>query len=261
MIFITPQADKAYVRMLIAEFLGTAALVFFGLSIVILINGEGSVLGKMIPAGFTRRAVTGFLFGSVGCLITISPVGKISGAHINPAVSIGFYLRHKMKFHAMMGYMISQMAGAAAGALPLLFWGNQGKSIQYGMTTSGSYDWTAALTGEIITTFTLIFYLYFFVGTEKLRNYTPYGIPILYCLMVAIEAPYSGCSTNPARSFGPALVSENFLQLWIFCLGPLIGVFLAAVLFGLLRLKKYYALESARVSYFNAPTHASLKSR
>jgi aquaporin Z len=252
--------DKAHYRLYIAEFIGTAALVFFGLSVVIFINGEGSAFGKMIPAGFTRRAVTGFLFGTVGCLITISPVGKISGAHINPVVSIGFYLRHKMKFHAMIGYITSQMAGAAAGAVPLLLWGNQGRSIQYGMTTSGGFDWTISMIGEVITTFVLIFYLYLFVGSEKLRNYTPYGIPILYCLMVAIEAPLSGCSTNPARSFGPALVSENFHQFWIFCLGPLAGVFLAAILFSLLRLRRYYAMESARVSYFKSPTHSSLKS-
>jgi aquaporin Z len=252
--------DKAQSRLYIAEFIGTAALVFFGLSIVIFINGEGSVAGKIIAPGYTRRAITGFLFGTVGCLVTISPVGRISGAHINPAVSIGFFLRHKMKFHAMIGYIFSQMAGAVAGAVPLIFWGSQGRSIQYGMTTSGGHDWLTAILGETITTFVLIFYLYLFVGSEKLRKYTPYGIPVLYCLMVAIEAPFSGCSTNPARSFGPALISNNFQQFWIFCLGPLIGVCIAAIFFRILRLGIYYKIESARVSYFSATTHPSLKS-
>ena len=69
------------------ELAGTALLVFIGLSLVILINGDGSVIKSLIPSAATRRYVTGFLFGSTGCAITLSPVGKISGAHINPTVS------------------------------------------------------------------------------------------------------------------------------------------------------------------------------
>jgi aquaporin Z len=61
------------------------------------------------------------MFGCVGCLVSLSPVGKISGSHINPAVSIAFWLRGKMKTNAMIGYIVGQMIGAAIGCFPLLF--------------------------------------------------------------------------------------------------------------------------------------------
>src|SRR5215831_2770294 len=113
----------------IAEFAGTAILLAAGLSIVIALWGDGSTLARYLPDLGLRRAVNGFLFGCVGCLVALSPVGKISGAHINPAVSLGFWLRRKMKTNAMIGYIISQCAGAILGCLPLLLWKHQGQSI------------------------------------------------------------------------------------------------------------------------------------
>ena len=108
-------------KLFVAEAIGTALLIFFGISVVIFNWGEGSVVAKLIPSEPARRLLTGFMFGSVGCLVTISPVGKISGAHINPAVSLAFWLRGRIRSTTMFGYVISQLIGGIIGSIPLLY--------------------------------------------------------------------------------------------------------------------------------------------
>ena len=236
-------------RLFLSEFIGTALLLSAGLSVVIFIWGDGSVVAPWIPSVGLRRLITGFFFGCTGCLVTLSPVGKISGAHINPAVSIAFWLRGKMRFSMMVGYIISQLLGAAAGCLPLLLWGQQGKSIGYGNTIPVRHYYAAAFLGETLTTMCLITVIFIFVGSEKLRRYTPFTIPFLYAFMVFAETAFSGCSTNPARSFGPAVISENFTGYWIYWAAPLTGVLLTVGIFRALRLHRYYQLHAARISY------------
>ena len=256
----TMQLPKPLYFNYISEFVGTALLLSLGLSFVIFDWGAGSVVARIIPSVQERRLITGFLFGCTGCAVTLSPVGKISGAHINPAVSIAFWLRRKMKLKVMMGYIISQMLGAIVGCLPLLFWGQQGKSVGYGNTLPGIAGQFGTFWGEAATTALLILVIYIFVGSPKLRNYTPYTMPFLYSVMVWAETAYSGCSTNPARSFGPAIVSMNFTGYWLYWAGPLTGVIIITVLFRALRLHKYYHIEAARVSHHNEPTDKNLKS-
>ena len=247
-------------KLFISEAIGTALLLFCGLSIVIFNWGEGSVVAKWIPSVLIRTILTGFLFGCIGCLIALSAVGKISGAHINPAVSIAFWLRGKMETSTMIGYIAAQMIGAVAGCLPLLLiWGKQGSSIQYGITLPGEKGPGPAFISEVLATGCLIIYLYIFIGTKRLRNYTPYGIPVLYSFLNIIESTYSGDSTNPARSFGPALIARNFDYYWLYWIAPLIGVLLVTEFFSYVRLNRTYKMEAARISYHDSPTPESLK--
>ncbi len=217
----------------LSEFIGTALLVLVGLSIVIFNNGEGSPVVKWLPSPDARRALTGFLFGTTGCLITLSPVGRISGAHINPIVTMAFYIRRRMSLRHALGFILAQLTGAIAGAFPLLLWGLQGSSVLYGATVPGPAGIGAALIGEIITTFLLVAGIFFFSGHRSLRHYTPYLIPPLYCVMVWLEGPFSGASTNPARSLGPAVAANIWTANWIFWLGPAAGALLALSLFKL----------------------------
>ena len=247
-------------KLFISEAIGTAVLLFCGLNIVIFNFGEGSVVAKLIPSELIRTILTGFLFGCVGCFIALSNVGKISGAHINPAVSIAFWLRGKMATNTMIGYIVAQMIGAVIGCLPLLFiWGQQGKSIQYGLTLPGERGVWPAFISEVLATACLIFYLYIFIGRKNLRNYTPFGIPILYSIMNIFFAPRSGDSTNPARSFGPAMITGNFSYYWLYWVAPIVGVLLITALFKWRRVNHMYRMESARISYHDSPTPESLK--
>jgi len=246
--------EKKLLKLYVSEFTGTAFLLAIGLSIVIFNWGEGSVVARFIPSVPERRLLTGFLFGCTGCLVTLSPVGKVSGAHINPAVSIAFWLRGKMKHKALAGYIVSQMLGAVVGCLPLLLWGKKGHSVDYGNTVPGTMGIWPAFIGETITTACLIIVIFIFVGSKKLREYTPYTMPFLYGLMVWAETAYSGCSTNPARSFGPAVISGAYTAYWLYIIAPLLGAGIVVVIFRCFRLHHYYHIHTARISYHEQPS-------
>jgi aquaporin Z len=233
-----------------AELLGTAFLLAFGLSIVILDFGQGSPVAKIIPDASLRRLLTGFLFGTTGAAIAISPLGKESGAHINPVVSLSFYLMGKMQARDTIGYVLAQLVGAVLGSLPLLAWGVMGRSIDFGATLPGpGYGPIWALAGEIATTFALILGLFFFLRHRRLRRFTPALFPFLYAIMVYLEAPISGTSTNPARSFGPAVISGQWYAWWVYWLGPLIGALLGVLLFRFTPLRKI-EIEVAKIYHF-----------
>jgi aquaporin Z len=213
-----------------SEFLGTALLLLLGLSIVIFMFGKGSPMADLIPNVKIRQIITGFLFGSVGASIALSPIGKLSGAHINPAVTMVFWLFRKIEGRLAVTYVLAQLTGAIIGCLPLLFWGQIGRSIEFGVTTPGvGYSHQAALLGEIATTFTMVSLLVLFIGFRQIRQFTPYMFPILYAIMVPLEADISGISTNPARSLGPAVVSGEWTGWWIYLVGPVAGALFASV--------------------------------
>ena len=101
--------------------------------------------------------------------------------------------------------------------------------------------------------------MYVFIGTKRLRNYTPYGIPFLFAILTWAEAAFSGCSVNPARSLGPALIAGNFTDHWVYWIAPALGVIIITLFFRWRRINRIYKMESARVSYHDHPTSPSLK--
>ncbi len=238
-----------------AEFLGTAFLVLIGLSFVILDFGKGSFMLKLIPDAGLRRAITGFLFGTTGALIAVSWIGKESGAHINPAVTLAFWTQGKITASHAFGYIFFQLIGGIFGALPLLVWGNMGSSIYYGATYPGyGYTIWTALLGEFLTTFSMVLLLFLFIGNKKIRNFTPLIFPVLYSIMVFAEAPISGTSTNPARTLGPSVISGNWAGWWIYWIGPVAGALTAAVAYNFKRFKKF-EIEVAKLYHFKHDRH------
>jgi aquaporin Z len=233
-----------------SELAGTAALVAIGVSIVILAFGAGSPIVALVPDAGIRRAATGMLFGTVGGLIALSPVGKHSGAHINPAVTLAFWLAGNIRGSHGVGYVAAQIAGASLGALPLLLWKHMGSSVEFGATLPGvAYGTGWALIGEAATTFALIAGLFFFLSHRRIRPFTPLLFPFLYAVMVFLEAPISGTSTNPARSFGPSLVSRDWSGWWIYWVGPGIGASLAVYIHKLRWLSRF-EVEVAKIYHF-----------
>jgi aquaporin Z len=238
--------------MFASELIGTALLILVGLSLVILMFGTGSPILRVVPSEGMRRLTTGFLFGSTGALIALSPVGRESGAHVNPVVTLGFWLMGKMDTRASIGFVLAQLAGACLGALPLLAWGSMGRSVAFGATLPGEgYSIGLALLGEVVTTFALIAGLCIFLGFRMLRPFTPAIFPFLYAFMVWAESPISGTSTNPARSLGPAIVSGEWRGWWIYWVGPLIGTLVAVVVFSFLAKR----ITVAKLYYFDSDRH------
>jgi aquaporin Z len=214
----------------LSEMIGTALLVLIGLSLVIFTFGAGAPMARLVPSEGLRRLITGFLFGATGASIALSPVGKVSGAHINPAVTLAFRLMGKLDLQTTLGYIGAQLIGAVVGSLPLLLWGAMGKSVAFGATLPGfGYAFSTGLLGEVITTFTMVALLCVFLGFRNLRPFTPAIFPPLYAIMVWAEATISGTSTNPARSLGPAIVSGQWEGWWIYWIGPMAGMLLAVL--------------------------------
>jgi aquaporin Z len=236
-------------RIFFSEFIGTGLLVLVGLSLVTVMFGAGSPLARLIPSEGLRRLVTGFFFGLTGASIALSPVGRESGAHINPAVTLAFRLMGKIDLRTTLAYITGQLTGAVAGCLSLLLWGAMGKSVDFGATAPGpGVALPAALLGEVVTTFAMVSLLAVFLGFRKIRPFTPAIFPPLYALMVWAEAPLSGTSTNPARSLGPAVVSGQWQAWWIYWAGPLAGMLLAVLACSFLAKR----IEVAKLYYFDS---------
>jgi len=232
-----------------AELVGTGVLVLVGLSLVIVMFGQGSPMPRLLPSDGLRRLITGFLFGTTGALVALSPVGKVSGAHINPVVTIGFRIMGKLESRTVIGYILAQLIGAILGCLPLLAWGAMGRSVAFGATVPGAgYTVEATLLGEIVTTFTMVSLLTIFLGFRSIRPYTPALFPFLYAVMVCVEAPVSGTSTNPARSLGPAVVSGEWLGWWAYWVGPLVGMLAACLVCSALAKR----IEVAKIYHFDS---------
>jgi len=218
-----PSVRRHLVRLGLSEALGTAVLLAAGLSAVIGDLGAGSPVGRAIGPSFATRALTGFLFGAIGGSIALSWVGRTSGAHINPIVTLTFWLEGTVPTIALPFYIGGQLLGGILGSLPLFAWGAMGKSVGFGTTVPGAAGAWAAAGGEAICSAVLISALLTFVGSHRLRRYTPAIFAPMYAAMVAIEAPLSGTSTNPARSFGPAVVFDVWSGFWVYLVGPVIG--------------------------------------
>ena len=247
-------------QVFLAELVGTALLVLVGLSLVILMFGEGSPIPGVLPDEGWRRFITGFLFGTTGASIALSPIGERSGAHINPIVTLAFRLMGKIDLRTALGYVVAQLAGAVLGSLPLLAWGSMGRSVAFGATLPGpGYSTQTVLLGEVITTFAMVTLLAVFLGFRRLRPFTPALFPFLYAVMVYAESPISGTSTNPARSLGPAIVSGQWGGWWIYWAGPIAGSVAACLVCSALARRitvaKLYHFDSDRDRLFRRTSH------
>ena len=236
-------------QLFLAEVTGTALFVMLGVSSVILMFGVGNPFEQFVPSLAIRRSLNGIVFGSIGASIVLSPIGKVSGAHINPIVTMGFWLMGKLRGRAAVGYVIAQFLGAVLGSLPLLLWGRLGQSINFGVPRPGEgYSIPVVVMGEVVATFGLISTLCLFLAFRPLRRFTPFAIPVLFAIMSPIVAGISGISVNPARSFGPAVISGVWTGWWIYWIGPILGGLLAILVCNTLAKR----IEVAKLYYFDS---------
>ena len=200
-----------------AEFLGTFALVFAGTGAIIINEVSGGVI---TPVGI---ALT---FGLI-VLAMIYTVGDISGAHLNPAVSLGFFAARRFPLRSLIPYVLSQCAGAFAATviLRLLF----PENATLGSTLpSGSAMQSFVL--ELILTAILMFVI-LNVSTGAAEKGITAGIAVgaVIGLEAMFAGPISGASMNPARSLAPAVVSQHLSSFWVYLVAPTAGALLAVV--------------------------------
>ena len=197
-----------------------------------------SPIGRHLPNDAARRMLMGLAMGATMIAIVLTPWGKQSGAHFNPAVTFTFYRLRKVATWDAVFYCAAQFCGAVAGvalASLLLKGAPANKAVHYAATIPGIYGDSIAFVAELAISFVLMSAILFASNSEALAPYTHHFAAILVAVYIAFESPISGMSTNPARTFGPALFAGYWRVLWIYFIGPPLGMLAAAEVFLLAR--------------------------
>lgn len=219
----------------VCEYLGTATLIAAGLSAVFLDFGAHSPIAPHVPSDSVRLLLTGLLFAGSGSLVALSPLGRLSGAHLNPAVTLAFWTQRKVHPHDLAGYIIAQLLGALSAVLLLrLTWGRTALDLHLGATEPGHGFTPLDAAGlETLMTAGLVLMILLFTSDPRTARWTPLGNWLLVATLVWQGAPYTGTSLNPARSLAPALLAPLLAHLWVYLAGPLAGAVLAVAIFAL----------------------------
>lgn len=229
----TPQPAHAGLHHIewFCELVGTALLMLGGLSAICLDFGPGSAVARSIPSVGPRLLITGLLFAGAGSLVAISPVGKRSGAHLNPAVTVAFWLQRHVHESDLAGYVLAQGVGALLGVgAARLVWGHRltSSAVDYGRTVPGNgLGPAAAVAIEAAMTALMILVIFGMVSHPRTARWTPFVLWLLIAALVWQVAPYTGTSLNPARTLAPDVAARNFGALWLYVVGPLVGALAA----------------------------------
>jgi aquaporin Z len=212
-------------RRLFSEVLGT----FF----LVLAAAGGGMMGQAFPNTISRSAAV--VAPALTVMAIILFMGKISGAHLNPAVSIAFAVRRDFPWARVPGYILAQLAGATLAALFLR--GVINVSAKYGSNyPAAGYSHTAAFWMELILTMGLVSVILGTAsGAQNIGIFGAFGVGGYIALAGLWGSPISGASMNPARTFGPDLVASNFTAYWVYIAGPLAGALLACGIAFILR--------------------------
>jgi len=212
---------------LLAEFIGTFALIFIG-------AGAGALgIGGLVGVAFAHGLVVlGFAYA----------YGHISGTHINPAVTLGVWAAGKIDSARAFSYIVFQIVGGIVGAFALR-WVLGGADTGLGVTALASglsvHDGAATITITPVIGVVLEAILTFFLvnavmnagisGKATIPGGLAIGLTLTFCILMG--GPLTGASLNPARSIGPAVAAGNFRDLWVYLVGPVLGGVVAGLLY------------------------------
>ncbi len=211
-------------RRLVAEALGTFCLVFAGTGAVVVNAVAGNPLGHGGVAAAFGLVVAIMVFG----------LGHLSGAHINPAVTVAFAAARHFPPREAVPYVIAQLTGAVLASLALR--GLFGLAGDLGVTQPDHVGLLGALVLEAgLTAVLMIVILAVATDTRAVGSMAAIAIGATIALEALVMGPITGASMNPARSLAPALVSGNLTDLWIYLVGPVAGALAGAAIYAFLR--------------------------
>jgi aquaporin Z len=210
----------------LAEFIGTLTLVLFGCGAAVLGGEHVGQLGIALAFGF---AIVAMAYG----------IGPISGCHVNPAVSLGFFIAGRMSSRDMLVHWVAQFAGATAGAAILWYLANAGGlggelgRNGWGPGYLGEYPMQAAFAFEVVMTALFVVVILGATGPGSSPGFAGLAIGITLAVIHIVGIQVTGVSVNPARSFGPAVLvgGQALGQLWLFIVAPAIGAAVGAALY------------------------------
>ena len=215
-------------RKYIAEFIGTLTLVLFGTGIAVVSGGN--------------LVATSLAFG-LAIVASAYAIGNISGCHVNPAVSLAMFITGKLERKDFLFYVIAQVLGAITGsAILFLILSNTAIGTTalgangYGALSSNNITLFGAIVTEVVLTFIFVYTILGVTSDKSKSNIAGIVIGLTLVFVHLLGIPLTGTSVNPARSLGPVvfLGGEALKQVWVFIIFPLVGAFLAAVVFKLL---------------------------
>jgi aquaporin Z len=202
-------------RRLFSETLGTFALVLVAAGGGLLLGkGQISLAAAVVAPGLMVMAIILFM-------------GAVSGAHLNPAVSIAFALRGDFPWKRVAGYIAAQLIGATLACLFLLAVFGNVEHLGATLPGPGYHDWQALLMEIVLTALLVSVILGTASAAQNVGTLGALGVGGYIALAGLWSAPVSGTSMNPARSFGPALVSGDWTAYWVYVVGPLAGMLIA----------------------------------
>jgi aquaporin Z len=199
----------------VAEMIGTYALIFCG---------TGAIVINQQSQGTVTHAGIAITFGLV-VMALIFAFGRLSGTHINPAVSIAFALADVFPKKEVLPYILSQLVGAflASGTLRLMF----PESVGLGETIPAGSDMQSFILEVILTYILMLVILLVSQDEPSVSQYTAIAVGGVVLFEAMFAGPISGASMNPARSLAPALVAGNLKSLWVYLTAPTLGAILA----------------------------------
>jgi aquaporin Z len=213
------------------EGLGLALFMISACTFGTLLAHPESPVVRLVGNPTLLRTLMGMAMGSTSAALIYSKFGKRSGAHLNPSTTLTFLWLGKVEPSDAFFYISAQFAGAILGvyasSIVLGRWLAH-PAVDYVVTLPGPYGYSWAFLAESTITFLLMSVILRVSNTPKLNRYTGLFAAALVMIYISIEAPISGMSMNPARSFGSAFSAANWTAIWIYFTAPPLGMLMAA---------------------------------
>ena len=193
-----------------------------------------SPVPNIIPSELIRRMFTGIAMGGTAIALIFSPLGKRSGAHFNPAVTLAFWRLGKVKNWDAVFYIIAQFIGGILGVFGVALFVREALShpkVNYAATLPGPDGMIVAFIAEFAIAFVLMSVVLRVSNTPHIARYTGLFAGALVATYITLESPLSGMSMNPARTFGSAFIGHLWAGLWIYFTAPVLAMQLAAALY------------------------------
>ncbi len=199
--------------------------------VTVALEHPASPVRHAIDSNWVRRIIIGLAMGLTAITLIYSPWGKRSGAHMNPAVTLTFWRLGKVEGRDAVFYSVAQFLGGITGVLLagtfLRTWMAH-PAVNYVATVPGANGTMAAFFGEALISCMLMLTILIVSNTEKIARYTGLFAGALVALYITFEAPISGMSMNPARTFSSAFSGRIWTSIWIYFTAPFLGMLLAA---------------------------------
>lgn len=222
--------QRPHARAWLSEFAGTTILLFASVLVTRWLFGPHSALASAVPGLPGRMAIDGAAIGAVIGLLIISPIGRSSGGHFSPAVTVTLWLLRGLPRRDAAGYIAAQLAGSLAGRTllgPVI----ANPAVDYAAIQPAT-RWSsgAVFAGEAISLAVLMAAVVAVLGRPALIRWTPAVVATGVAVLIFAGGLTSGGSFNPARQLGPLLFAERFSYLWACLLGPIAGALILVVL-------------------------------